>query len=115
MTDDDKALMEAMKDAMLHGRGFIKDGKHIPIEDVYIDPRDATIEAQAAEIERLIKASDGDVGLMHWQGEKIERLEAEIDRLRSLLAEAVEYPASDYLDNGVLNRIYAALEGKEEQ
>lgn len=53
MTDDDKALVEAMKDAVLHGRGFIKDGKHIPIEDVYIDPRDATIEAQAAEIERL--------------------------------------------------------------
>ena len=42
-------------------------------------------EAQAAEIERLIKASDGDVGLMHWQGEKIERLEAEIERLRGAL------------------------------
>ena len=40
---------------------------------------------------------------------------AEIERLRGLLAEAVEYPASDYLDNGVLNRIYAALEGKAEQ
>ena len=73
------------------------------------------INQQAAEIERLIKASDGDVGLMHWQGEKIERLEAEIDRLRGLLAEAVEYPASDYLDNDVLNRIYAALAGKAEQ
>jgi hypothetical protein len=73
------------------------------------------VEAQAAEIERLIKASDGDVGLMHWQVEKIESLEAEIERLRGLLAEAVEYPASDHLDNGVLNRIYAALERKAEQ
>jgi hypothetical protein len=43
----------------------------------------AKVEAQAAEIERLIKASDGDVGLMHWQGEKIERLEAEIEYLRN--------------------------------
>lgn len=47
--------------------------------------RQQAIEAQAAEIERLIKASDGDVGLMHWQGEKIERLEAEIERLRELI------------------------------
>jgi hypothetical protein len=53
MTDIDKALAEAMKDAVLYGTGFIKDGKHISIEDVYLDPRDATIEAQAAEIEML--------------------------------------------------------------
>ena len=45
----------------------------------------------------------------------IEAQAAEIERLRGLLAEAVEYPASDYLDNGVLDRIYAALEGKAEQ
>jgi hypothetical protein len=47
--------------------------------------------------------------------DRIEAQAAEIERLRGLLAEAVEYPASDYLDNGVLNRIYAALEGKAEQ
>jgi hypothetical protein len=46
---------------------------------------------------------------------KVEAQAAEIERLRGLLAEAVEYPASDYLDNGVLNRIYAALAGKAEQ
>lgn len=53
MTDDDKALVEVMKDAVIYGTGFMKDGKHIPIEDVYLDPRDVTIAAQAAEIEGL--------------------------------------------------------------
>jgi hypothetical protein len=62
-------------------------------------------EAEAAEIVRIKER-------MGW---RIEAQAAEIDRLRGLLAEAVEYPASDYLDNGVLNRIYAALEGKAEQ
>lgn len=56
MTEDDKALVEAMKDAVLHGAGFIKNGKYIPIDDVYIDPRDARIEALSAEIERLREA-----------------------------------------------------------
>jgi hypothetical protein len=53
MTDTEKELVKVLTDAAFYGTGFMKDGKHIPIEDVYIDLRDATIEAQAAEIERL--------------------------------------------------------------
>lgn len=56
MTDDDKALMETIKDAVLHGTGFMKNGKHVPIDDVYLDPRDARIEALSAENERLREA-----------------------------------------------------------
>ncbi len=44
------------------------------------------IEALEAENERLIKAGDGDVGLIHWQGERIQKLETalrEIARLRT--------------------------------
>ena len=48
------------------------------------------VEAQAAEIERLTKASDGDVGLMHWQAEKIETLTAEIDRLRAVVDSLID-------------------------
>ena len=55
MTDEDKALVEAMKDAVLHGTGFLKNGKHVPIDDVYLDPRDARIEALSAENERMHK------------------------------------------------------------
>ena len=55
MTDDDD---KALEDAVLYGAGFMKDGKHIPIEDLYLDPRDATIEAQAAEIEKLREQVD---------------------------------------------------------
>ena len=56
MTDDDKALMETIKDAVPHGTGFMKNGKHVPIDDVYLDPRDARIEALSAENERLREA-----------------------------------------------------------
>ncbi len=44
------------------------------------------IEALCAENERLIKAGDGDAGLIHWQGERIQKLETalrEIARLRT--------------------------------
>lgn len=56
MADDDRALVEAMKDAVLHGTGFLKNGKHVPIDDFYLDPRDARIEALRAENERLREA-----------------------------------------------------------
>lgn len=44
------------------------------------------IDRLIAENERLRNAGDGDVGLIHWQGERIEQLEAalrEIARLRT--------------------------------
>jgi hypothetical protein len=41
---------------MIEKEMFIKNGKVIRADDVYLDPRDATIEAQAAEIERLREA-----------------------------------------------------------
>lgn len=41
---------------MIEKEVFIKDGKVISADDVYLDPRDATIETQAAEIERLREA-----------------------------------------------------------
>jgi len=56
MTDTEKELVKVLTDATFYGTGFMKDGKHIPLEDVYLDPRDALIKAQAAEIERLREA-----------------------------------------------------------
>lgn len=47
--------------------------------------------ALEAENERLINAGDGDVGLIHWQGERIETLEAENARFRK----ALEFYADD--------------------
>ena len=41
---------------MIEKEMFIKNGAVISADDVYLDQRDATIEAQAAEIERLKKA-----------------------------------------------------------
>lgn len=53
MTETEKELLEALKDAAFCGAGVMKGGKHVPLEDVYLDPRDARIETQAVEIERL--------------------------------------------------------------
>ena len=47
------------------------------------------IDRLIAENERLRNAGDGDVGLIHWQGERIEQLEAalrEIARVRTDLS-----------------------------
>lgn len=90
MTDDDKALMETIKDAVLHGTGFMKNGKHVPIDDVYLDPRDARIEALSAEIERLrvalreaIRAMDlldqPDDYRMMWLSEVVETARAALE------------------------------------
>ena len=49
MTDEAKALV----DAKLYGMGVLKNGKYVPLDDVYLDPRDDLIETQAREIERL--------------------------------------------------------------
>jgi hypothetical protein len=81
MTDDDKALVERLSDEADLCRN---DGA----DDVasLLDDAADRIEALSAENERLIKAGDGDVGLIHWQGERIEQLEAalrEIARLRT--------------------------------
>jgi ribosomal 50S subunit-associated protein YjgA (DUF615 family) len=36
-----------------------------------------------AEIDRLIQAGDGDVGLIHWQGEEIERLREALEHIEN--------------------------------
>ena len=95
MTDDDKALVERLRDdwpEILVEKHWMMDSD--AIEEQRKEAADR-IEAQAAEIaelkswkaaeeahhhklraeiERLIQAGDGDVGLIHWQGEEIERL-----------------------------------------
>lgn len=76
MTDEVKALVERLRDPMPPHHG-----KCLKAAD--------RIEALSAENERLIKSGDGDVGLIHWQGERIEKLEAalrEIARLRTDLS-----------------------------
>ena len=87
MTGDDKALAEAMKDAVLHGAGFLKNGEHVPIEDVYVDPRDARIEAQAAEIKAIL---DREADTYRRHDAKVDALEAEIEKLREALAALIE-------------------------
>ena len=86
MTDDDKALVERLRDGVLYGDARLHNPKgHEPLRMEAAD----RIEALSAENERLIKAGDGDVGLIHWQGERIEQLEAalrEIARLRTDLS-----------------------------
>lgn len=84
MTDDDKALAKRLR------RIGSPTLNHSSLLDAITAHKIADrIEALSAENERLIKAGDGDVGLIHWQGERIEQLEAalrEIARLRTDLS-----------------------------
>lgn len=86
MDADDKALVNRLRDGVLYGDARLHNPKgHDPLRMEAAD----RIEALSAENERLIKAGDGDVGLIHWQGERIEQLEAalrEIARLRTDLS-----------------------------
>ena len=77
MTDDDKALVERLEEWEWTLRAVYKAGD-LGTDEPAIVMGEASdrIEALSAEIERLIKAGDGDVGLIHWQGERIEQLEA---------------------------------------
>ena len=89
MTDDDKALVERLRGdwpEILVEKHWMMDSDAI---DKQREEAADRIEALSAENERLIKAGDGDVGLIHWQGERIEQLEAalrEIARLRTDLS-----------------------------
>ena len=86
MTDDDKALVERLRGdwpEILVEKHWMMDSDAI---DKQREEAADRIEALSAENERLIRAGDGDVGLIHWQGERIEQLEAalrEIARLRT--------------------------------
>lgn len=118
MTDDDKALVEAMKDAVLHGTGFFKNGKHVPIDDVYLDPRDARIEALSAENERLREAMEQvsvklyDVAeFMDQAGADAQTLEAKNEWLRKALGEVLVY-APDFI-HGVPKKNYEKLANGE--
>lgn len=76
------------------------------------------IEALEAENERLIKAGDGDAGLIHWQGERIEQLEAALTKSEALqdlayyngakqyaaISAQSEDAARDWLNGGCGNR-----------
>ena len=86
--DDDKALVKVMKDAVMCGTGFMKDGEHIPFADVYLDPRDATIEAQAAEMIEQAR-------IIGMGAERELALRAEIERLREAVQKLSDHACHD--------------------
>ena len=61
--------------------------ERMPIDHTEMLALAARVKVLEAENERLIKAGDGDVGLIHWQGERIDALEAENERLREVLGQ----------------------------
>lgn len=105
MTEDDKALVEAMKDAVLHGTGFLKNGKHVPIDDVYIDPRDALIEALSAQLHTVL---DREAETHRRHDAKAEALRAENERLREALHE-IDIEAANTIPPDGKDAAFAAL------
>ena len=81
------------------------------------------IDRLIAENERLRNAGDGDVGLIHWQGERIEQLEAALTKSEALqdlayyngakqyaaISAQSEDAARDWLNSGCGNRQHDAI------
>ena len=55
-----------------------------------------TVERQAKEIERLRLRAEDDAKRLAWHDETLAERDAEIERLRDLLAEALDSEISDY-------------------
>lgn len=98
MTDDKKGMVERLRDEA----ATIADDVFQSNPETLHDAADRIEELEAryeksqdqidrliAENERLIQAGDGDVGLIHWQSERIQQLEValrEIARVRTDLS-----------------------------
>ena len=90
-------MNKALADALAHGTGVLLDGKHVPLENVYLDPRDAMLDAYGRSLE--LKQT------------LIEEQATEIDRLR----EALTNICWTTIAPKAHKIAQAALEGKAEQ
>lgn len=117
MKDDDKALVERLRtNQCADNMGCNPLAPYC--QCAFMDDAADRIEALTAENERLIKAGDGDVGLIHWQGERIEQLEAALTKSEALqdlayyngakqyaaISAQSEDAARDWLNGGCGNR-----------
>ena len=118
-------LNEALAHATLHGTGVVgPDGKHIPMKDMFFDPRDAIIEGLEKQLKTVLER-EAETHRRH--DERVEAQAAEIDRLRAVvanMANTINIVGSDYdqtikaLDRLVLSvksQARAALAGKAGQ
>jgi hypothetical protein len=53
--EDEKELDKVLNDILFLGQGFVKDGKRVPPEDVYLDRYDALVEGIKELIEKIEK------------------------------------------------------------
>jgi hypothetical protein len=73
MTDESE-ISKAARDAFTYGTGFMRDGKHVPMEDVYMSAKDAATD----DLVKRLRAEDPECGLRHSlameAADEIERL-----------------------------------------
>lgn len=76
MTDESE-ISKAARDAFVHGTGFMRDGKHVPVEDVYMTAKEAAADDL---VKRLHIAShryvNNEYNLYARAAARIEQLEA---------------------------------------
>jgi len=112
MTDESE-ISKAARDAFTYGTGFMRDGKHVPMENVYMSAKDAATEdlvkwARAcANGCATMKSKSGDYGLFDDLADRIEVLE---EALR--LADAALSGANMNMDV-VQKKVSAALGEKK--
>lgn len=75
MTDESE-ISKAARDAFTYGTGFMRDGKHVPLKDVYMSAKDAATD----DLVKRLRAEDPECGLRHSLAmevaDRIEQLQA---------------------------------------
>jgi len=87
MTDDDE-ISKVARDAFTYGTGFMRDGKHVPMENVYMTAKDAAtkdlvtrLRIGAPTIEKCYEAAD-----------RIEQLQAALGHIYAWYPISVTHP-----------------------
>jgi len=90
MTDDE--ISKAARDAFTYGTGFMRDGKHVPVKDVYISAKDAATD----DLVKRLRAEDPECGLRHSlameAADRIEQLQAALGHIYAWYPISVTHP-----------------------
>jgi hypothetical protein len=83
MTDDE--ISKAARDAFTYGTGFMRDGKHVPLEDVYMTAKDIVADDLVKRL-NMVDATMHQMTLVIVAREAAKRIEQLEAALREIVA-----------------------------
>ena len=113
MTDESE-ISKAARDAFKHGTGFMRDGKHVPLGDVYMTAKEAAADDLVKRLRYWGYFGYGHEAskTIHEAADCIEALEKERDEWKLRTMAAMHF-VPDNVTFGEIRNIRAALEGEK--